>query len=405
MNRSFFILYILIVLSSLSFFNPLGLIPSIISKFIYYVLCLIGLFYSLRRGKNLKHIVYPRSLYRMIIFGIIMSIFMASFFQNQSFLTSLIATLPYLFGYITFYILMKLNIPTIKIEKAIWTFCYISMGIYIINVISFPNIIFGTEKEAYDMSRGVVRLGIMLIELIVLFFFYSINQWILFKKKVYILLIFLTALFIVLSVTRQYILLSFGLGFIFILQKASLAKKIAVIVFCFFIYKFVLPQLPMYNAMVELTEAQAEKNEYDKEDIRIQAWQFYTYEYQTNSMTAILGNGVPSLGNSQWGNEFREAVYPDYGGNGCFTSDVGWAGFYWNYGLFTTLGLFFLLLKAAFKKKEKKEQYLSYWCIFIIITSVASGPIIIYYQIISIMTVLYLIYGKENNGTRHLKLQ
>ena len=330
---------------------------------------------------------------------------MASFFQNQSFLTSLIATLPYLFGYITFYILMKLNIPTIKIEKAIWTFCYISMGIYIINVISFPNIIFGTEKEAYDMSRGVVRLGIMLIELIVLFFFYSINQWILFKKKVYILLIFLTALFIVLSVTRQYILLSFGLGFILILQKASLAKKIAVIVFCFFIYKFVLPQLPMYNAMVELTEAQAEKNEYDKEDIRIQAWQFYTYEYQTNSMTAILGNGVPSLGNSQWGNEFREAVYPDYGGNGCFTSDVGWAGFYWNYGLFTTLGLFFLLLKAAFKKKEKKEQYLSYWCIFIIITSVASGPIIIYYQIISIMTVLYLIYGKENNGTCHLKLQ
>ena len=405
MNRSFFILYILIVLSSLSFFNPLGLMPSIISKFIYYVLCLIGLFYSLRRGKNLKHIVYPRSLYRMIILGIIMSIFMASFFQNQSFLTSLIATLPYLFGYITFYILMKLNIPTIKIEKAIWTFCYISMGIYIINVISFPNIIFGTEKEAYDMSRGVVRLGIMLIELIVLFFFYSINQWILFKKKVYILLIFLTALFIVLSVTRQYILLSFGLGFILILQKASLAKKIAVIVFCFFIYKFVLPQLPMYNAMVELTEAQAEKNEYDKEDIRIQAWQFYTYEYQTNSMTAILGNGVPSLGNSQWGNEFREAVYPDYGGNGCFTSDVGWAGFYWNYGLFTTLGLFFLLLKAAFKKKEKKEQYLSYWCIFIIITSVASGPIIIYYQIISIMTVLYLIYGKENNGTCHLKLQ
>ena len=389
----------------MSFFNPLGLIPSIISKFIYYVLCLIGLFYSLRRGKNLKHIVYPRSLYRMIILGIIMSIFMASFFQDQSFLTSLIATLPYLFGYITFYILMKLNIPTIKIEKAIWTFCYISMGIYIINVISFPNIIFGTEKEAYDMSRGVVRLGIMLIELIVLFFFYSINQWILFKKKVYILLIFLTALFIVLSVTRQYILLSFGLGFILILQKASLAKKIAVIVFCFFIYKFVLPQLPMYNAMVELTEAQAEKNEYDKEDIRIQAWQFYTYEYQTNSMTAILGNGVPSLGNSQWGNEFREAVYPDYGGNGCFTSDVGWAGFYWNYGLFTTLGLFFLLLKAAFKKKEKKEQYLSYWCIFIIITSVASGPIIIYYQIISIMTVLYLIYGKENNGTCHLKLQ
>lgn len=53
------------------------------------------------------------------------------------------------------------------------------MGVYIINMITFPNIILGVEKEnGYDMSRGIVRLSIRSLELIVLFFFYSINQWI-----------------------------------------------------------------------------------------------------------------------------------------------------------------------------------------------------------------------------------
>lgn len=158
--------------------------------------------------------------------------------------------------------------------------------------------------------------------------------------------------------------------------------------------------------MVELSETQAEKNKYDKEDIRLQAWKFYTYEYQTNNLTPILGNGIPSIGHSNWGNEFEKTTYHEYGGNGCFSVDVGWAGFYWNFGLVTTIGLIIILLKAILKKKPTNKQYLSYWCIFISITSIASGPILYYHQIISIITVLYLIYGKDrNNSSNYPQLQ
>lgn len=108
---------------------------------------------------------------------------MAMLFHEQSFKMSFIAIMPYLLSYLVFYILMKFNIPKEKIEKAIWGFCIISMVIYIINVVTFPNIVFGTEKDEYDMSRGIVRLGVYSIELIVLFFFYSINQWLLTKQK------------------------------------------------------------------------------------------------------------------------------------------------------------------------------------------------------------------------------
>lgn len=396
-NKKYY-LYILIVLSSLTFYNPFGIISTQIGKFIFYFICLYSLFYAYKNGINLQKVKYPKVPYKMLITGILLSTLMAITFQNQSFYITMIATLPYLLGYMVFYILMKFNIPKIQIEHAIWIFCLIGMGGYIINMITFPNIILGIEKEnGYDMSRGIVRIGICSLELIVLFFFYSINQWMIKKEKKYLWLILLTVIFIILSVTRQYILLSVALGIIFILKKASLYKKIATIGLCIIIYIYILPQIPIYKTMVELSEIQAERNKTEDEDIRIKAWKFYVNEYQTNQITKILGNGIPSIGNSYWGNNHNFTVNKNLGGNGCYMADVGWAGFYWAFGLFATLGLIFILIQGILKKKPKNKEFLTYWCIFILLTSIASAPILFYHQIISITTVLYLIYGKNDN--------
>lgn len=275
----------------------------------------------------------------------------------------------------------------------------------IINAISFPKIIFGEEKEYYDMSRGIVRLAVFSIELIVLFFLYAINQWILTRKKKYIWLILLTFIFIVLSVTRQNIGLSALLGLIFVMHKVSWSRKMCVIILCIISYIFIFPQIPIFKTMTDLSKEQANNNKYEKEDIRIRAWRFYTYEYQTNGLTTIFGNGTPSLGNSKWGNDVEKTINPQYGGNGCLPVDVGWAGFYWYFGAIATLGLLILLIKGALRKKPQNRQYLSYWCVFITLTSIASGPILFYSQIVSITIVLYLIYGKEQYCSNNPQLQ
>lgn len=398
-------LYIIIVLASLSFYNPFGLISPQIGKFLFYLICLVALLYAKRQGITLKRTNYPKTVYKILLGSIAFSIVMVKLFQDQSLKTTIIATLPYIFAYLTFYIFMKLNIPKKQLERMIWIFCYISMGIYIVNALSFPNMIFGADKEEFDMSRGIARLGVFSIELIVLFFFYAINQWIQTKQKKYVWLILLTFVFIVLSVTRQIIGLSVVLGLLFIIQKASLSKKIGVIIICLLLYIFVIPQIPIFKTMAELSEAQAERNRYENEDIRITAWRFYTYEYQTNGWTAVFGNGIPSVGNSKWGNDFERTVSLKYGGNGCNYVDVGWAGFYWIFGAIATLCILILLIKGVIKKKSQNRQYLAYWCVFIILTSIASGPILFYSQIVSIATVLYLIYGKEQYSSNNPQLQ
>lgn len=399
-----FNLYFLIVLSSLIFYNPFGIIPPQYGKLLFYLICFISLIYAYKNGINLRKIKYPKVAYKILISGIIFSSFMASFFHEQSFMTSFIAIIPYILGFLVFYILMKFNLPKEKIEKAIWTFCIISMITYIINFVSIPNTIFGMTRETFDDSRGVVRLSIFSLELIVLYFLYAINKWMQTRQKKHLYLIVITGLFIVLSVIRQYIFLSIMLGILFILQKSSFIKKIIFVAICLCVYYFILPKIPMYQKMSEVTSSQIDNNA-ETEDIRISAWKFYTNEYQTNSITRILGNGLPSIGNSKWGNNFEKTISRDYGGNGCFFVDVGWAGFYWLFGVFSTIGLIIILIKAILKKKSVDKQYLSYWCLFIVLTSIASAPILFYNQITSISTVLYLIYGKENNCNNNIKLQ
>ena len=181
-----------------------------------------------------------------------------------------------------------------------------------------------------------------------------------------------------------------------ILQKAKLWKKILVICVLFGVYQFVLPQIPIYKTMTELSENQIEKNKYKEEDIRITAWRFYTVEYQKNEITRIIGNGLPSIGNSKIGNKFDAVTNARYGGNGCYYVDVGWAGFYWLFGIFATLGLLTILIKALIMARRMKKDYYVYWILFILITSVASAPIIYHSQVVSLCIILYMIFANNN---------
>lgn len=305
-----------------------------------------------------------------------------------------------------FYVLMRWAIPKDLLERTIWMFSIIGMCVYIVNMVTFPHMIFNLGDDGeYDISRGIQRLTLPSLLFIVLCFFYSINKWILTKQKKYILLIFLTYIFIILTVTRQVILFSTLFGVLFVLRKMPWNKKFLVIALSVAFVIYILPHIPIYQALVETSLDQAERNKYDKEDVRLRAWRFYTSEYQTNAATILFGNGIPAKDKSKWADKHWRTVAYEYGGNGCFTVDVGWAGFFWDFGFFATFGLMALMIKAINRKKVPTRQYLTYWCLYIVCTAITSGPILFHHQIINIVTVLYLVYGNEDSGSCNIKLQ
>lgn len=394
MRKIRIILLMLIYLSAHKFFNPFGLVTEQMGKAIFYAFSLLGILWAVRYGKKIQH-TKTMKYYWWIVGGIVVSVFSVWMNYDQTFPVSVMTTLPYLFAYLYFYVLQKFAIEKEFFVKVIKVLVVCSSVMYVVNLVTFPNIVFGAEKDEYDMSRGFVRLGVPMIEIVVMWLFYSINQWLLTGKKKWFLWIALTGVLVVMSLTRQVILMSFALSFLMIMQRAKLWKKVVVVGGVALFAAFVLPEIPIYKSMVELSEDQAYKNKYEEEDIRVTAWRFYVIENQGNLSTAILGNGMPSIGNSKYGNDFEKKTYYAYGGNGCFYVDVGWAGFYWLYGIFATLGLIMMCVRAIRKSFDEHKLYMAYWFLFILITSVASAPILFHAQVLSLCIGFYLIFGKD----------
>ncbi len=387
-------LFIFMLFATVGFTNPMGILSDQLQKLAFYAGVLGSMCLAFNSNVSLSGVDYPRKPYIVLMLSIVFSIFMASAFQMQSATVSLMATLPFLFSYGCFVILMKLNIPTEKIIRVYFVACAISIVVYFANLYTFPNVIFGGKEIGEDLSRGILRLPVLFIEVFVLLLFYSINKWLLDREKKWIWIIAVAGLMIILSVTRQIILYSVVLSLLFLLKNLSWVKKGLICLSVVAVAFFVLPQIPMFVEMMEFTESQAEENE-EEDNIRIQAFEYYVDTKQTNTATRIFGNGMPSFGNSLWGQIF-DSETEDLG---VFAADVGWAGFYFYFGIFATFALLIMLVKAMLKKKREDQEYLTYWFAFIILNGIAAGPVVYYYQIFNIMVGLYLVYAPNENST------
>lgn len=391
--------FVITVLASIGFFNYHNILGGSFGKLVF-CLCVVGsLIVAMTRGANLRGVRYPRICLIVVLVTILGSAFMATAFHPQSIGNSISPISVIFLAYLFFFVMMKLDIPRKKIINTYILLCGIATVVYFINLRAMPAMVFGKPLEGEDISRGILRIPVVFIEMFPLLCFYGINQWIATKRKKWLWLIGLSIVMIVLSVVRQIIVLTFVLGLLFFLRKISLKWKILMVATIAAIVVWVLPMIPVYRAMIDLSERQIEINE-SKENPRIAAWRFYTYENQTNDLSPIFGNGTPSFGKSRWGKIFESVIIE----NGCFAADVGWAGYFWYFGGISTVALLLMMLSAFMRNGPDDRLYLRYWFAFIIITSAASGPILYYHQIISISVCLYLVFKKEDssNGTVQL---
>lgn len=388
-----YLAFLFITLASVGFYNYHAILTPNAEKMVFYISVIAGALVAAIYGYDTSRIKYPRRIYLALLVLMIVSVLLCGESHMQSTLVTLKASLPMILGYSCFYIFMRLQVSPSKIMSTYMILCACSSIVFFCNMLTMPNNIFGQPILNEDFSRGILRIIIVFIELFPLLVFYGINKYLETREKKWLLLIAWLSFMIFLSVIRQIIAATAILGFWFYFRKISFAKKMTAIIMVVGVVGIVLPQIPIYKTMIELTEDQRDDNEED-ENVRIKAWRYYTYENQPNSLTVIFGNGVPSLGNSTWGVQFDS----DTDVTGCFAADVGWAGYFYYFGLIDTLCLLAILLIALMKKKTLDQQYLNYWIIFIILTSVTSGPILYYYQIVTLCTVLYLVFGTNPNN-------
>ncbi len=383
-----FIIFTLTVLASVGFFNFHGILSDQLIKLLLYIFTAASVFMAFTTSeRSLGETNCHAGIYILMLTAMCFSGFMAYTQHSQPLITSAVSLMPFVLMYGYFFVMLKFNFEPERIMRLYIALSVLSAVVYFINVATVPNNMFGEPIINEDFSRGIIRIPVVFIEMMPLLVFYAINKWNDTNKKIWFVLMGFASLMIFLSVIRQVIALTAVLGFWFLFRKLSIYKKLLLIVGALVMVVYVLPIIPVYRTMIELSEDQRDEND-GEENIRIQAWRFYTYENQENVLTAIFGNGVPSAGNGTWGTIFDSEAEV----TGMFTHDVGWAGYYFFFGIISTVALILVLLFAFFKPKPAQYQFLNYWIVFLVITSVASGPLLYYWQILDIAVVLGMIY-------------
>lgn len=398
------LVFFIYILSYIEFFSPQFLpfrIEEQISKFIIYALYIVLLFLIVANNTNERN-KYEKC-FILILTGISISILMAcTQHSEQSFFISIIATLPYIVPFSTFFILKKSNLSIGWLEKT-----FIIIGL--LNVIMtfqlwalMPNQLFGGLREEDD-GRGI-RIGVSGDIFKMLLFFYSIYKFKTTKQLKYLILILLCYVTILLSLTRQVMVISTFLGIIYYLKDLKLYKKV-IVTFLFVGALIYIIQIPYFQDLISVSERQME-NDSENENIRITAFKYYINDGQENLFTRILGNGCYSYGNSQYGYDAKKEQYRTL----CFPSDVSIASFYWFFGIFGILGIILVFIKTFKLNINKEYEYLKYVIYYIMLASIASGPLLYYSQNIVLVVVCYMLgkinyLSKNANRCNRLKLQ
>ena len=398
--------YILLftLLSVVYFFNPLQMVSEAVGKSMFFLMCIISVFAYARDCVSLRDVQYPRVSYLLLMLLMFTSTIVASAFHDQTWLETLYPTMPFIISYGYFFFLMRSGITEREVIRIILMLCAMATCVYLVNIYTFPNTLFGSLVDEEDLSRGYLRLPVPFIHFFVLLFLYSINALIVAapKKKFWYLVVGVSAFMIIASLTRQVMGLAFGLGLIFVLERVSFVKKMLTIGVAAVIVFGVIPQTKMYKSMVELAEETEKMNNTNRqEDTRIQAAKYFVMDGQTNDVTPVIGNGQPNTGTSPWGKVFlNETEYKLM-----FIHDVGWCGFFYLFGGVAVLLLLYIFFSAYRRPKSPNEKYQNYFMVYLVLVSIASAPILILPEIMVIVVGWYLAFMPDelrNDGKHYI---
>ena len=381
-TKKLYILLSFIIAASLSCFRPNFIsIPDTTYKFVTYFLTLLFICVTYRNNRvNDKFFTYSIVLLSLCQ---LLSAYNAFAFEGQSLGVSILATMQG-FAYILFIPLSKSRINSDDIEKIVKVFAVGFLLCSLINRFS-PITLFGSADEGSD--RGATRFRIVGIYWAMFYLLMKVNHYALRRQRQNLYWIIAMGMAILSSLTRQDIVVSFLMAGLLFFQNVKPIKKIIFVGCLIFLVTVVLPRFTIYNSLVEKTMEEKDAQEHANYDnIRIVAADYFLFEYPRNTQQVLFGVGVPSFGNSTYGDQFlRTQEFLKV-----FREDVGYCGFYYNYGLIATVLIILMFGRVLFLKLPDRYIYLKYYSGAFLLLNIASAPCLPNLSIIPFVISLYL---------------
>ena len=382
--KYYFVLFF--CLSGLQFFQPVILNPTLL-YYIYYALFSATALFILLFYKNTDKSSFTAPIF-LLISAALLSGFMSSYYWEQSLIDSFKALSPFLF-YILFFLLLILKLKVNEVEEIFIVMSVLYIVVFIITFLSFPVQIFG-DIQKYGDERGFQRIVVIGDGFLFLFSFYLLGQYFNKRKVRFLILFFITLVFIFLLLTRTIIAASVLVFSLFVLRKTSNIKKVlAIFTICSFM--FVISQMNFFKLLVNTTKDQANNI---SDDIRIQSAYYYINNFSPNTFTKIFGNGQAYYGNRYA--DYMNMLEKDLG---FYQSDIGYIGLYSKYGLLAILAYLILIYRTLKISIPDEYFYCKYFLYFVFLISIIIDAPFNTSFIPSIVLAIYVLHSKDLSRT------
>lgn len=386
--RQFFLLFSIIVLISLQFFNYVGFDSGMLKMLSMFLALVFTCFYTIPAIFKPKIHVDYYNIIRFITISYFISMLMAYVFWGQSSILTFRCSYNILYFGIFFFII-KYNPRISDLERFVKSFTILYMVVFLISLVIFPTVLFSvTPDKDLDVSRGLVRLFIGGDMFLYLSYFMYLNNYVETHKKKALIWVLICFLFIILHVTRQTIFITFAIGVIYVL-KNRIKYCIAAIILFLFLYLWTptikVSDTSILGSLINLTESQQDMMQSGQENIRILEYKYFFTEYSSNFITSIFGSGMPHS-ESRYGRWYASLNMNQK----MFLSDVGYGMMFAIYGLFGLVLYIFMYIKGAFKKVDNNYVYVRLFFVFLIFNNIASSVFMLADTIICTAICLYI---------------
>lgn len=267
--------------------------------------------------------------------------------------------------YMYFFLFEKFKISNKQIIDILKVFVIIYALLWLYAFSKAPVTVFGNAEEISD-DRGLFRIAIEGLPLVVLYYFYSLSRllkdrgfnWKLVTTIVCFLLIFA-------SMSRMVIVTVLLVSAFLIIKRKSIVAIVLIAGIIYFGAPYI-SKIPAVEGLIELQRFQSENTEDSDKLFRDEYHQCYEL-FPLNPITILLGNGHANL-HSSYGQR-EEKLKSDYRFH---REDAGYPGLYLNYGLLS-LFLFVVIFYRALSQKVPEDYiYFKAFVIYFVITNITS---------------------------------
>ena len=296
------------------------------------------------------------------IFCMVLSTVTANLYWDQSFIVSL-KEYKYFYIYFLYFLPILLNIEKERLNRILIILFLFSVFIFLIDFVTFPDPLFSYRTEERREGRTIFFFG---QGFTFLGGFYFLNKYVTEKKIIFLILFAIACGCLFLLTQSRMNLLALGLGFFLIFLTSNFSKKY------FIAFALVVISTVVYtstNIFSGVKEASKDQSQNYKEDIRLQAHNYFLTSFQGGPATVIFGNGFPSA-DSKLGLESLRGNLLGY-----WTADVGLTGIFSYFGLLGVLVwllLFYYVLKI---KVSENSMYIKGYFLALLSTALTGYSI------------------------------